>query len=79
MSNIIHHFLNFGCVEPLPSLRKRLCLISLNDIKYLEILLKERVNWYIWEIQNEMELWLGHSLSFSTIWRDIHHFGYTHK
>ena len=79
VSNIINHFQRFGCIKPLPSLCGRPRLLSSNDTEYLEFLLKERIDWYIWEIQNEMESWLGYSISYSTIWRAIHHLGYTHK
>ncbi|PKC00762.1 hypothetical protein RhiirA5_427733 [Rhizophagus irregularis] len=31
---------------------------NFNDLKYLEVLLKERVDWYLYELQSEMELWM---------------------
>ena len=48
-------------------------------MKYLETLLKEKVDWYIWELQSQMELWLGQNLDLSMIWRAVHRLGYTHK
>ena len=54
--HIIRHFQHFGCVKPLPSLYGRPRLLSSDDMKYLDIILKEKIDWYIWEIQNEMEM-----------------------
>jgi transposase len=48
-------------------------------MKYLETLLKEKVDWYIWELQSQMEFWLGRNLDLSVIWKAIHRLGYTHK
>jgi transposase len=77
------HFKKYGCVEDLsPSLalgRGRSRILTVDDIKYLENLLKEKIDWYLWELQSEMELWLGHHIGYSTIWRAIHRLGYTHK
>ena len=75
---IYHYFEQYGCVE-LPSLYGRPRIFGCNDMKYLEALLKEKVNWYIWELQSQMELWLGRNLNLSIIWRAIHRLGYTHK
>ena len=33
----------------------------------------------IWVLQGEMELWLGHNIGYSTIWRALHRLGYTNK
>ncbi len=41
--------------------------------------MKERIDWYVWELQSEIELWLGYYISYSTIWRAIYCFGYIHK
>ena len=54
-------------------------ILKNNDIKYLKALLKERVDWYLYELCEEMKLWLGHEISLSTIWRYLHRLGYTHK
>ncbi|CAG8720827.1 4301_t:CDS:2, partial [Rhizophagus irregularis] len=44
-------------VEKLPLLgRPRIS--NFNDLKYLEVLLKERDDWYLYELQSEMELWM---------------------
>ena len=48
-------------------------------MKYLDILLKEKVDWYVWELQSEMEDWKGQAVGHCTIWRAIHRLGYTHK
>ena len=40
-------------------------------MKYLEVLLKEKVDWYIWELQSQMELWLGRGLELNVIWRAL--------
>src|ERR1043166_4653186 len=79
ISRTFSYFQKYGCVEDLPPLLGRSRILTANDIKYLEGLLKERVDWYLWELQSEMELWLGHQISFCTIWRALHHLGYTHK
>ena len=76
---IILHFQKYGSVEPLPSLCYKPRLLSENDLKYLEFLLNEKVDWYIWELQDEMELWLGRAIGYTTIWRALHRLGYTHK
>ena len=81
-SSVSRTFLNFqkyGCVEDLTPLSGRARILTANDIKYLESLLKEKVDWYLWELQSEMELWLDRQISFCTIWRAIHRLGYTHK
>ncbi|CAG8846717.1 22180_t:CDS:2, partial [Gigaspora margarita] len=46
---------------------------------YLKALLKEKPDWYLYELQSQMELWLGCSICLSTIWRAIHTLGYTCK
>jgi transposase len=79
VSRILQHFQNYGCVENLPSILGRPRLLAANDIKYLEVLLKERVDWYLWELQSQMDLWLGQKISYTTIWRVVHRLGYSHK
>jgi len=76
---VYHYFEQYGCAESLPSLYGRPRIFSCDDMKYLETLLKEKVDWYIWELQSQMELWLGRNLNLSLIWRAIHRLGYTHK
>ena len=76
---VCHHFKQYGCIESIPSLRGRPRIFGCDDMKYLETLLKEKVDWYIWELQSQMELWLGRNLDLSVIWRAIHRLGYTHK
>ena len=76
---VCRHFKQYGCIESLSSLRERPRIFGCDDMKYLETLLKEKVDWYIWELQSQMELWLGRSLEFSVIWKAIHRLGYTHK
>ena len=72
-------FKKYGCVENFLSLRGRPRIFGCDDMKYLEVLLKEKVDWYIWELQSQMELWLGRNLELNVIWRAIHRLGYTHK
>ena len=72
-------FQQFGTVQDMVSLRGRPRILTTNDMKYLEVLLKERVDWYIWELQNEMEKWKSQVVSYSTIWRALHRLGYSHK
>lgn len=79
VSKVYLHFKKYGCVEDFSLPPGRQGIIKVNDIKYLEALLKEKIDWYIWELQSEMELWLGHNISYSAIWRAIHRLGYTHK
>ena len=80
VSRTFLQFRKYGCVEDLSSLgRGRSRIFTVDDIKYLENLLKEKVDWYLWELQSEMELWLGHQIGYCTIWRAIHRLGYTHK
>ena len=80
VSRVFIHFKKYGCVEdllPLGSERSR--ILKVEDTKYLESLLKEKVDWYLWELQSEMKLWLGHQIGYCTIWRAIHQLGYTYK
>ena len=80
VSRVFIHFKKYGCVEdllPLGPGRSR--ILKVEDSKYLESLLKERVDWYLWELQSEMELWSGYQIGYCTIWRAIHRLGYTHK
>ncbi len=80
VSRTFLQFQKYGCVENLSHLELgRSRILTVNDIKYLENLLKERIDWYVWELQSEIELWLGYCISYSTIWRAIYHLGYTHK
>jgi transposase len=80
VSRTFLQFRKYGCVEDLSSLGSgRSRIFTVDDIKYLENLLKEKIDWYLWELQSEMELWLGHNISYGTIWRAIHRLGYTHK
>jgi transposase len=76
---IIQHFQKFGSVEPLSSLCGRPRSLSADDLEYFELLLNEKKDRYIWELQGEMELWLGHNIGYSTIWRALHRLGYTNK
>ena len=76
---ICSHFKKYGCVENFPLLRGRPRIFGCNDMKYLETLLKEKVDWYIWELQFQMELWLGRNIDLSVIWRAVKRLGYTHK
>jgi transposase len=63
VSKIFLHFKKYGYVKELSPLNSgRLRLLSADDIKYLESLLKEKIDWYIWKLQSEMELWLGHRI-----------------
>ena len=78
VSRICQKFKKYGCVETsLLSGRPR--IFNSNDLKYLEVLLKEKVDWYIYELQSEMELWMGKSLSISSLARALHRLGYTFK
>lgn len=80
VSRIFLLFKKYGCVDdllPLGPGRSR--ILTTDDIKYLESLLKEKVDWYLWELQSEMELWLSRQVSYCTIWRAMHRLGYTHK
>ena len=84
VSRVFLQFQKYGCVEDLSPLGQtgvtgRSRILSIDDLKYLESFLKEKVDWYIWELQSEMELWLNRQISYSTIWRAIHRLGYTHK
>ena len=79
INRIIHHFQQFGSVEPLSSLCGRPRLLSANDLEYFELLVNEKKDWYIWELQSEMELWVGHNIGYITIWRALHRLGYTNK
>ena len=79
VSRVFLHFQKYGCIEELSLPLGRSRILKVDDIKYLEILLKEKVDWYLWELQSEMELWLGHQISYCTIWRAVHRLGYTHK
>jgi transposase len=78
-SRVFLQFKKYGCVENLSLSLGRSRILEVNDIKYLESLLKEKVDWYLWELQSEMELWLNRHISYCTIWRAIHRLGYTHK
>ena len=76
---IINHFQEFGSVEPLSSLCGRPRLLSTDDLEYFELLLNEKKDWYIWELQSEMEQWLGRNIGYTTIWRALHRLGYSNK
>src|SRR6185437_3462395 len=73
------HFKKYGCIESFLFLRGRPRIFGHDDMKYLETILKEKVDWYIWEIQYQMELWMGRNINLSTIWRAVHRLDYTHK
>ena len=78
VGRVCQYFRKNGCVETLP-LSGRSRIFDSNDLKYLEVLLKEKEDWYLYELQSEMELWMGRNLSISTLWRTLHRLGYTHK
>jgi transposase len=79
VSRILQHFRDYGCVEDLPSLSGRPRLLTADDMKYFETLLKEKADWYLWELQTEMEHWLDRNVCYTTIWRTVHRLGYSHK
>ena len=80
VSRVYLQFQRYGCVEDLRSrVTGRSRILSVDDMKYLECLLKEKIDWYLWELQSEMELWLSRHISYCTIWRAVHRLGYTHK
>jgi transposase len=57
VSRVYLQFQKYGCVEDLRSrVTGRSRILSVNDMKYLECLLKEKIDWYLWELQSEMEL-----------------------
>ncbi|CAG8515214.1 11438_t:CDS:2, partial [Scutellospora calospora] len=51
------------------ALSGRLWLLNLDDIKHFKTLLNEKPDWYLYELQSEIEFWLGYKISLSTIWR----------
>ena len=79
VTRICKRFQEYGTVQDLPSLRGRPRLLTTDDMKYLKTLLTEKVDWYIWEIQGEMERWKDQVIGYVTIWRALHRLGYTHK
>src|SRR6185437_9890927 len=79
VGRVLKHFQKYGCVEELPSLLGRSRLLNIDDIEYLKTLMKEKPDWYLYELQSEMELWLGHRIGLTMIWRAIHRLGYTNK
>jgi transposase len=80
VSRTFLHFKKYGCVEDLTPLgRGRSRILTVDDIKYLKSLLEDKIDWYLWKLQSELELWLGHHISCGTLWRSIHRLGYTHK
>ena len=56
ISRVFLNFKKYGCVEDLSQLGGRPRILSADDIKYLENLLREKIDWYLWELQSEMEL-----------------------
>ncbi|PKC08040.1 hypothetical protein RhiirA5_417431 [Rhizophagus irregularis] len=52
----IFTFQKYGCVEDLSLESGRSKILKVEDTKYLESLLKEKVDYYLWELQSEMEL-----------------------
>ncbi|RIA97978.1 Homeodomain-like protein, partial [Glomus cerebriforme] len=79
VTRIFKRFLEYGKIQDLPSLCGRPRSLTIDDMKYLNILLKEKLDWYVWKFQTEMEEWKGQSVGYCTIWRAIHRLGYTHK
>jgi transposase len=79
VTRICKRFQQYGTVNDLFLLRGRPRLLTINDIKYLDTLLKEKVDWYIWELKSEMERWKDQTIGYCTIWRALHRLGYTHK
>ncbi|CAG8780266.1 5993_t:CDS:1, partial [Rhizophagus irregularis] len=55
ISKVFLRFKKYGCIDSL-LIEERLRLLSIDDIKYLKNLLKEKIDWYLWELQSEMEL-----------------------
>ena len=45
-------FDQYGCTEDLPSLSGRPRIFGCDDMKYFETLLKEKIDWYIWNKWN---------------------------
>src|SRR5687768_17595319 len=68
---VYYLFKKYGCVKNILTLRGRPRIFGNDDMKYLEVLLKEKVDWYIWELQSQMELWSERSLDLNIIWRAI--------
>ena len=56
VSRVFLYFQKYGCVEDFSLSLGRSRILKVDDIKYLENLLKEKVDWYLWELQSEMEL-----------------------
>ena len=57
VSRTFLQFQKYGCVEDLTPLgRGQSRILTVDDIKYLENLLREKIDWYLWELQSEMEL-----------------------
>jgi transposase len=53
VGRVLRQFQKYGCVEDLLSLLGRSRLLNIDDIKYLKTLMKERLDWYLYELQSE--------------------------
>ena len=62
VGRVRQYYRKYGRVETIPLLGRSRIFDS-NDLEYLEVLLKEKADWYLYELQSEMELWMGRSIS----------------
>ncbi len=79
VSHIRKRFQLYGTIQNFTSLRERPRLLTVDDMKYLNILLKEHVDQYIWKFQSEIENQKSQAIGYSTIWQALHRLGYSHK
>ncbi|KAI9318328.1 hypothetical protein BDR26DRAFT_787409, partial [Obelidium mucronatum] len=57
--------------------RKR--VLCKRAIKHLQFLFRQTCDWYIFEIQEELEKATGQRVSVATVWRALQRIGLTHK
>ncbi|GBB88612.1 hypothetical protein RclHR1_15190002 [Rhizophagus clarus] len=76
---IIYHQLDGFSAKETASRQGRKKTLSLADLNILDSLVKDKKDWYLDEMVDEMERLTGKLISIPTLWRALKHLGMTRK
>ncbi|KAI9327551.1 hypothetical protein BDR26DRAFT_793799, partial [Obelidium mucronatum] len=65
--------------NPLAGLKGIKRVMCERTVKHLQFLFRQRADWYIFELQEELEAATRKKISIATVWRCLHRIGMTYK
>lgn len=80
VAKIINLYEKWACVtNPFKGVPGRRKLFDREDMRILQNLVKDKVDWYLDELVYEMDNLTGKRASISALWRSLHYLGITRK